>query len=153
VQNEGKSPVIERFNKTLKNMMWKQFTIQGHQKWLKLLPEVVEKYNNKIHSSINETPANVSKNPELIEDINRCNNHANEHNLKKKNPKFKLNQHVRVFRWRKHFSKGYTGLWSDEVFKISEVIQTTPITYKIKALDNEEIIRTWYESELQKSTL
>ncbi len=150
-ENSGKSVVCERFNKTLKNMMFKQFTIQGHQKWLKILPEIVNKYNNTIHSSINEKPANASKNPEIIEDINRCNNHANEHNLPKKTPKFKLNQHVRIFRWKKRFSKGFTGYWTTEIFKISEVLYTTPVTYKIKALDGEEILGTWYESELQAS--
>ena len=43
VFNASKNPIIERFNKTLTNKLWKQFTIQGnaesglknHQKWLK----------------------------------------------------------------------------------------------------------------------
>jgi hypothetical protein len=96
-QNAGKAVVIERFNRTLKNMMFKQFTIQGHQKWIKLLPEVMNKYNNKIHSSIKETPAKASKNPELIEDINRDNNNYNEHYVQKKKPKFKVGDRVRIF--------------------------------------------------------
>ncbi len=50
--------------------MFKQFTIQGNQKWLKLLPDVMNKYNNKIHSSIMETPINASNNPDLISNIN-----------------------------------------------------------------------------------
>ena len=55
-KNEGKAVVVERLNRTLKQMMWKQFTIQGHQKWVKMLPEILTNYNNKIHSSIKTTP-------------------------------------------------------------------------------------------------
>ena len=50
--NEGKAVVVERLNRTLKQMMWKQFTVQGNQKWFKMLPEILANYNNKIHSSI-----------------------------------------------------------------------------------------------------
>ena len=127
-QNDGKAVVIERFNKTLKNMMFKQFTILRHQKWLKLLPEIINKYNNKIHSTIKETPSNASKNPELIEDINRYNNNYNEYYLQKKKPKFKIGQRVRIFKWKNKFEKGYVGYYTDEIFIISEMIYTTPIT-------------------------
>ncbi len=49
------------------------------------------------------------------------------------------------------FERGFTGYWTDEIFKISEIIKTMPITYRIKDMDNEEISRTWYDNELQKS--
>lgn len=150
--NSGKAVCIERFNRTLKNMMFKQFTIQGHQKWLKLLPEVLNKYNNKIHSSILETPTNASKNPELIEDLNRFNNLSNEYHLKKKHkPKFKVGQRVRIFKWKSKFEKGYTGYWTNEIFEITKILNTTPITYKIKDLNDEEILGTFYQNELQST--
>ena len=129
-------------------MMFKQFTIQRHQKWLKLLPEIINKYNNKIHSTIQETPSNASKNPELIEDINRYNNNYNEYYLQKKKPKFKIGQRVRIFKWKNKFEKGYVGYYTDEIFIISEIIYTTPITYKIKDLDDEEIVGTFYQNEI-----
>ena len=50
--NDGKAVVVERFNRTLKQMLFKKFTFQGHKKWLKLLPEIIDKYNNKVHSTI-----------------------------------------------------------------------------------------------------
>ena len=40
VFNNSKNPVIERFNRTLTNKLWKQFTVQGNQKWLKILPGI-----------------------------------------------------------------------------------------------------------------
>ena len=37
-ENEGKSSVFERWNKT-KTKMWKQFTIQGNTQYLDILPK------------------------------------------------------------------------------------------------------------------
>ena len=54
--NEGKSVFAERFILTLKNMMWKHFTAVGNQQWdNNLLQAIITKYNNKIHSSIQNT--------------------------------------------------------------------------------------------------
>ena len=81
VFNSGKNPVIERFNKTLTNKLWKQFTVQenaesgskNRQKWLNILQKITSKYNNTIHRTINTTPSLASKNPSLVkikEEIN-----------------------------------------------------------------------------------
>ncbi|KAL9957289.1 hypothetical protein ACROYT_G038905 [Oculina patagonica] len=57
----GKAVVIERFNRTLKNKMYKQFTIQGNTQYLEMLPILVKEYNNTKHSSIKMTPTEASK--------------------------------------------------------------------------------------------
>ncbi|KAL9955542.1 hypothetical protein ACROYT_G036880 [Oculina patagonica] len=57
----GKAVVIERFNRTLKNRMYKQFTIQGNTQYLEMLPKIVKEYNNTKHSSIKMTPTEASK--------------------------------------------------------------------------------------------
>ena len=41
--------------------------------------------------------------------------------------------------------------WSEEVFIISKIKNTVPWTYVINDLNDEEIIRTIYEKELQKT--
>ena len=72
-------------------------------------------------------------------------------NLKEKQ-KFKINDRVRIFKWKTKFEPGYTYKWSKEIFKISEVCKTKPITYRIKALDDEEITGRFYQNELQKTS-
>ena len=37
--------IIERFNRTLKNAMWLEFSKQGSYKWLEILPKLVDNYN------------------------------------------------------------------------------------------------------------
>ena len=41
--------------------------------------------------------------------------------------------------------------WSEEVFVIKKVKNTVPWTYVINDLNGEEITRTFYEKELQKT--
>ena len=60
-ENEEKSSVVERWNRTIKNKMWKQFTIQGNTQYLDMLPKILKQYNNTKHSSIKMTPTEASK--------------------------------------------------------------------------------------------
>ena len=154
-QNEGKAVVIERFNRTLKQMLFKKFTEQGSQKWQGILPEIVSRYNNKIHSSIGASPSEASKNPASIRDKIMKHNTENENNpeLQNKKPKFKVGDRVRIFKWKNRFEKGYKGYWTREIFVVEEVLPTIPVTYKIRDLEDEEITGRFYENELQKTEL
>ena len=60
-ENEEKSSVCERWNRTIKGTMWKQFTVQGNTQYLDMLPKLVKKYNETKHSSIKMTPTEASK--------------------------------------------------------------------------------------------
>ena len=131
--------------------MYKEFTINGNRKWLNLLQKLIKKYNNKYHSTIKTTPTDASKNPEKIRNIIQENNFYNENNLEKKNPKFKVGERVRIFKWKNKFEKGYIGYWTNEIFKIKEVLKTFPTNYIIEDLEGEEIIGKFYENELQKT--
>ena len=68
-----------------------------------------------------------------------------------KDPKFKVDDHVRISKYKNIFAKGYTANWSEEVFVINKVKNTVPWTYVINDLNGEEIIGTFYEKELQKT--
>ena len=67
-ENEEKSSVCERWNRTIKIHMWKQFPVQGNTVYLEMLPKILEKYNNTKHNSIKMTPlqASIKKNEGLV---------------------------------------------------------------------------------------
>ena len=140
VLNSGKNPVIERFNKTLTNKLWKQFTVQGNQKWLNILQKITSKYNNTIHRTINTSPSLVSKHPSLVK--------IKEEIYSDKKPKFKINDRVRIFKYKNKFEKGYKGYWTKEIFKVTKINQTNTIMYTIQDLNNEEIQGSFYKEEL-----
>ena len=86
--------------------MWKQFTEQGNKKWLKILPKVLSFYIHKIHRTIGVSPEEASDNPEIIKEKIEENNNENI-DLKEKE-KFKIGDHVRIFKWKNKLEKGFT---------------------------------------------
>ena len=57
---EGKSVVTERFIKTLKNKIYKHMTTIGKNVYFNDLDDIVDKYNNTVHSSIKMEPRDVT---------------------------------------------------------------------------------------------
>ena len=60
-------------------------------------------------------------------------------------PKFKVNDRVRITKYKNIFSKGYTKNSSGKIFIIDSVLKTDPWTYKIKYLNGEKIIGSYFE--------
>ena len=55
-----KASVVERFNCTLKNNMWKTFTLNGSYKWIDELPRLLSDYNHRKHRTIGMRPIDVT---------------------------------------------------------------------------------------------
>ena len=53
-------------------------------------------------------------------------------------PKFSIGDHVRITKKKKTSDKGYTQRWTEEVFTISKIQLTIPVTYKITDYNGEE---------------
>ena len=60
-ENEDKSCVIERFNRTIKEKMFKYFSANNTRNYIDVLDLLIEQYNNTIHSSIKMTPVETSR--------------------------------------------------------------------------------------------
>ena len=147
--NDGKAVVIERFNRTLKTRMYKQFTIQNNTIWYNILDDLVKKYNNTRHSSIKMTPVEASKNKN--QGTVYFNLYGNMKSLLDK-PKFNIGDKVRISKYKRNmFDKGYTPNWTEELFIIDKIQYTNPITYKIKDLNDEKIKGNFYKEELLKA--
>ena len=52
-----------------------------------------------------------------------------------KAPKFKVNDRVRITKYKNIFSKAYTESWSRDTLIINSVLKTNPWTYKSKDLN------------------
>lgn len=145
-----KASIVERLIKTLKNKMYKYFSLKGDYKWLgQPLETTLKIYNNTKHRTIKLKPKDVNKSNELLV----------LHNIIKKNkhvpvqpkPKFKIGDNVRISKYKHSFEKGYTPNWSTELFTIKKVNSTIPVTYHIQDQRKQPILGTFYEQELQKS--
>ena len=147
-ENEEKSSVCERWNRTIKEKMYKRFTMQNNTVYIEILPKILSSYNNSKNRSIGMTP-NQARKPQNYGKV-----YFNLYGdlTESQKPTFKIGDTVRISKYkRKTFDKGYTPNWTEEVFVISEIQPTDPITYKIKDLNGEEIGGTFYREELQKT--
>ena len=148
-ENEEKSSVVERWNRTMKNKMWKEFSIRNSTQYVHILSGLVSEYNNTKHSSIKMTPIEASK--KKNEGSVYFNLYGDIQSTKSK-AKFKIGDNVRISKYkRKVFDKGYTPNFTEEIFEVYEVKNTNPITYLIKDLNDEPIKGSFYSQELLKT--
>ena len=122
--NEGKSVVAERFIRTLKNKIFKRMAA----------------ISKNVYGTIRMKPIDVTGDSYV-----ECNEYPN-----KKDPKFKVGNHVRISKYKNIFAKEYAPNWSEEVFVIDKIKNTVPWTYVISNVNGEEITGSFCEKELQK---
>ena len=139
--NERKSVVAERFIRILKSKIFKHMTAISKNVYFDVLDDIVNKYNNTVHRTIKMKPIDVTN--DSYAEYNK--------DFDKKDPKFKVGDHVRISKYKKIFAKRYTPNWSEEVFVVSKIKNIVPWTYAVHDLNGEEIIGSFYEKELQKT--
>ena len=140
IHNEGKSVVVERFIRTLKNKIYKYMTSISKTVYIDKLDDIVNECNIAYHRTIKMKLINVKDN--IYINIDK--------EVSDKNPKFKVDDNVRLSKFKNIFAKGYTPNRSEGVFVIKRIKNTVPWIYVINDLNGEEIIGTLYEKELQK---
>ena len=110
-ENEEKSSVCGRWNRTIKTKMWKQFTVQGNTQYLDMLPKILKPYNNTKHNSIKMSPTESSK--KKNEGVVYLNLYSDMETSKQK-PKFKIGDEDRISKYkRKTFDKVYLFIIGD----------------------------------------
>lgn len=142
-RNEGKAVVIERFNRTIKSRMWRHFTAGSTNVYVDVLPKLLDNYNHTKHRSIGMTPERASKQEnERFVPTPKAKPATRPH-------RFQVGDEVRITVSKRHFEKGYTPNWTEEVFVIAQVLPTSPVTYRIQDLMDEPILGSFYEQQLQ----
>ena len=114
--------------------MWKYFTANNTQKYVDVLPGMVEKYNSTYHRSIKHIHNAL---------------YAKVNARKATPPKFHVGNKVRIARKKGTFEKRFTPNWTEELFIITAVKATKPPTYTIEDTRGEPVQGTFYEQELQ----
>ncbi|KAE9530001.1 hypothetical protein AGLY_011463, partial [Aphis glycines] len=127
---------------SLKNKTGKECT-KGTWNWYNRISKIIYNYNHTKHRSIKCTPYEARiKNTSKI----KSNIQSNKTSYK---PKFKINDKVRISKYKHIFSKGYTPNWTTEIFTVSKVLHTEPITYQLKDGSNNIILGGFYVQEIK----
>ena len=149
-ENEEKSSVVERWNRTIKTWMWKYFTANNTKRYIDILQSLITRYNNTKHRAIGCTPV-VARQPSSYADVYQK-LYKKKSEERAKDPTFRVGEQVRISKKKNTFEKGFTPNWTEEVFTIVEVKPTKPPTYRIQDTRGEPIEGSFYEPELQRST-
>lgn len=141
-----KASIVERFNRTLKTKMFKEFSFKGSYKWINIYQKLVDTYNRTNHRTIKMPPINV--------------NSLNEKKLLNTvyNPlklfihsKLHVGDYVRISKYKNIFEKGYTPNFSSEIFKIKTIQNTNPLTYILEDYQGNPIKGGFYKEEILRT--
>lgn len=139
-----KAAVIERFNRTLKGIMWRYLTHTSSGRYIDVLPKIVSSYNNTYHRSIKMTPSEVTAQNESV-----VRKRLYPSNVISPKWRYKIGQTVRIKQTKRVFKKGYEPSWTEEIFTIASLFPSDPPTYILKDLLGEKIKGKFYEQEIQ----
>ena len=99
-ENEEKSSVVERWNKTMKMRMWKMFTVNNNTVYFDKINKLVDDYNNARHSSIKMTPVEASKKKNESKVWSQL--YGDSIYLKPGKPKFSIGDRVRISKYKRN---------------------------------------------------
>jgi len=107
-ENEDiKAAVVERFNWTLKQKIYRYFTAKRTRRYIDVLTDLVHSYNNTHHRSIGMAPMEVTADNEGV-----VRKRLYPPKPKTLRWKFNVGDKVRISMQRRPFKKGYVGNWS-----------------------------------------
>ena len=150
-RGDMKSSVVERFNRTLKEHLYRYFTVQNTLKFVPVLQALVKGYNRSYHHSIKMAPDQVTL--ANSEDVWETLYGKKEKGKKSRKPPLKVGDHVRLNKKFRQFKKGYLPGWTEEVFLIRGVRPAKVPTYKVEEWDGTTVEGTFYTQDLQKVTM
>ena len=112
-------------------------TANDSKSYLSYLNKLVDQWNNTYHHCINKKliNANYSASTRKFE-------------TNPKVPQFKVNDRIRIIKYKNIFSICYTENWSREILIIDSVLKTNTWNYKIKDLNGKKIIESLCKKEL-----
>ena len=165
---DKKASIVERCQRTIRNRLGKYWESTGRLRWVDVLPEITESYNNSFHRTIGMTPNQVTNSDEHRELIKsrmypkpnrgepgyakyREQRIKNRHMVAAAKKKIKIGDFVRVLTDRKTFPKESDKNFSNEIFRVIGIrdaiaegftnYDDEPITFKIERLRGARIPR------------
>ena len=145
--SDTKASVVERFNRTFKQRLYRYFTTYNTLSFVKAVPALMNGYNKTYHRSIGTSPKKVDGS-NTAEVWNRL--YGAYVNGKRNKAKFRKGDRVRLNQKFRQFKKSYLPGWTEEVFLV-ECVEPGPVnTYKVVEWDGTPIKGTFYEEDLQK---
>ena len=120
---------------------YKYITSISKNVYIDKLDDIVYKHNNTYHNKIKIKSFDVK--------LSKYIDSSKE--ISDKDPKFKVDDIVRISKWKNIFAKGYVPNRSEKLFFIKKVKKNAPWTYVNSDLKGKDNVGTFHEKQLQKT--
>ena len=148
--SDRKCPVIERFNLTIQQLIYKLMEYKSTSRWIDCIDQAMEIYLKRKHNTIKMSPLEAEKLKNEKEVRRNLFKFFNKNSRKKpQKQKFKIGDKVRVWKYHRTFKRGYDSNFTDEYFTIYKVLKNLPvIRYQLKDYNGDVIVGNYFQEEL-----
>lgn len=148
-----KCAIVERFQRTLMTKISKYFTANGTTRYLGVIQDFIDTYNNTYHHSIKMTPLQAISAPpsDVFRNLYGFSSHRDMLKVKSRKDVLKqVGKRVRIPQHKNRFQKGYMQNFTDEIYTISNTNNAAkkPV-YQLKDYKGGIIKGNFYPEELQ----
>jgi hypothetical protein len=148
--NSTKACIAERSIRTIKQRLFKYLTHKQTNRYIDIIQHLADNYNSSYHRSIKMAPISVNEANQQQVWENIYGGDIFSIDKKSQETKFKIGDIVRMSFTRDVFSRGYNEGWSHELFIITTINNTSPLTYRLKDFADDKILGTVYGKEISK---
>ena len=147
--SDRKCPVVERFNLTIQQILYKILDKNQSFRWIDFLDKAMKIYNNRKHTTIKLSPMNAEKGENETSVRRVFLKRYRKVGLKPPKPKYKVGDTVRIWKYKRVFDRGYHENFTTQYFKIRKVLTNLPVVrYELEDVLGEKIIGSFFENEL-----
>ncbi len=138
----------ERCIRSVKSKLFKYFTKNTTYDWLSVIDDIADSMNATVHSFTKMAPKDVTVDNEraIYERI-----YLPIELKREKTPVkflFRVGDKVRLSNATQRFDKGYQQRFTQEIFVIAVRLPTHPVRYRVKDLNGEMVLGSFYEPEM-----
>lgn len=108
--------IAERFNRTIKELLYKYLQSTNSKTITNVLPKILNNYNNSYHKTIGMAPNEVTE-----ENVDQVYENILKKSVIKFREKIVPGDRVRVMLKKKSFEKGYQPKFSKEIYKVKAI--------------------------------
>ena len=120
-----------------KGSMWRYFTVTKQERYIDVLQHLVDSYNRAVHSSTRVAPDKIN-----VMNAEHVWRKMYKFSSKKKTPKIKVDDFVRISKTTQTFEKGYQANWTREIFKITRIYKKPLPEYTIQDLQGDVYVES-----------
>ena len=155
--SNGHAPHIERANLSLQRILYQQMNEKSSERWIDFLQNALTIMNTRHHRIIKMSPneAELSENANKINEAMAVYRHKafrkeQTKSHRKKAPKFKEGDHVRILKIKGVYARGYDRTFTTKVYVVRKVLDHLPITmYTLNQWGKDEPLEgNFYPEEL-----